>query len=77
MLHKHQNGIHILSKPGPELYIADWLSCHKHGENKDQEISGMHIHTINATVDMPIYMSIKDTKTAIEKYVELEMLKDI
>ena len=34
-------------KPGPDLFIADWLSRQSHKENKNEEISGMHMN-INA-----------------------------
>ena len=45
----HQYNIRILHKPGPELFITDWLSRHNHVTNRDEEISGMCI-TINARV---------------------------
>ena len=38
MLHIHQYSVWIFYKPGPELYLVDWLSCHNDMENKDQEI---------------------------------------
>ena len=67
----------ILYKPGPELYIADWLSYHNQAGNKDQEMSGMNIsiHTINTTVDIPICTSIEEIKGAREEDMELQMLK--
>ena len=40
MLHIQQCSMHILYKSGPELYITDWLSCHNHIQNQDQEILG-------------------------------------
>ena len=56
MLYMLQYCVCILFKLGPELYIAYWLLCHSHIENKDQEITGMNvsIHTINTKVDVPI-----------------------
>ena len=38
----HQYRVHILYKPGPKLYIADWVSCHKHEENKDRDTRSKH-----------------------------------
>ena len=43
MLHIHQYSMCIQYKPGPDLYIVDWLSFHSHTENWDQEIVGMGI----------------------------------
>ena len=62
MLHIHQYSIHILYKPGPELYLADWLLCHNHLEKWDQEISGinMSIHYISTSVTVAICISIED-----------------
>ena len=77
MLCIHQYHVHILYKPGPALYTADWLSHHNHSENRDKEISDMNIniHMINTAVDIPICMSIEDIKSAINKETELQMLK--
>ena len=53
MLCMHKYSICIQYKPGPDLYIADWLSCHNHTENRDQEIAGMSIgmHKVTTVVD--------------------------
>ena len=55
------------------MYTADWLSCHNHEENQDQEIAHMDvsIHTINTAVDVPIYMSIEGIKSSTEEDAEL------
>ena len=37
LLKIHQHRVHILYKPGPEIFIADW-SCHNHIEDKDEPI---------------------------------------
>ena len=73
----HQFSVHTLYKPGPELYIADWLSCHNHTETKDKEISDINIsrHTINTTVDNPISNWIEGIKAATNENAELQMLK--
>ena len=38
LLKSHQYRVQILYKPGPEIFIADWLSCHNHKENKDEPV---------------------------------------
>ena len=43
MLKIHQYRVQILYKPGPEIFIADWLSQHNHMEGKDKPIKDMDI----------------------------------
>ena len=33
--------VRIIYKPGPDLFMGDWLFRHNHNENKDEEITGM------------------------------------
>ena len=40
----HQYIVIIIYKPGPDLFIADWLSRQNHKESKDAEISGMQLN---------------------------------
>ena len=44
LLRIHQYKIHMLYKPGPELYITDLLSRYNLSENKDEEISSMKLN---------------------------------
>ena len=44
MPHVHQYRMHIMYKPGPDFYIADWVSWSNHTENKDQEITRISIN---------------------------------
>ena len=39
---------------GPEIFIADWLSCHNHKENIDEPIQGIDIRvdTIQSMTDI-------------------------
>ena len=62
MLCIHQYTVHILYKTGPDFFIVDWLSCHNHMENQDQEILGINVSilTISTSVDIPICTSIED-----------------
>ena len=38
LLKNHQYRLHILCKPGSEIFIANWLSQHNHKEDKDEPI---------------------------------------
>ena len=38
LLKIHQCRVQILYKPGPEIFISDWLSDHNHKENKNEPI---------------------------------------
>ena len=48
MLCSYQYGVCIIYKPGPDLYIVEWLSYNNHTENRDQEITGMKVN-VHAT----------------------------
>ena len=39
----YQYWVQIIYKPGPDIFIADWLLRHNHVEGKDQLIKGMEI----------------------------------
>ena len=60
LLKIHKYRVQILYKPGPEIFIADWLSCHNHKENKDEPIQDMDIRVdaIQSATDIPECMSI-------------------
>ena len=36
----HQYRVQVIYKPGPDIFIADWLSRHNHAEGMDQPIKG-------------------------------------
>ena len=59
------------------MLLADWLSCHNHIKNQDQDDQGMNvtIHTISTSIDVPVSIFVEDTKPATEEDVELQMLK--
>ena len=42
-------------KPGPDIFIADWLSRHNHIEGKDKHIEDMDVQVdaLQSTTDMP------------------------
>ena len=43
LLKIHQYRVQIIYKPGPKIFIADWLSQHNHVEGKDKPIKDMDI----------------------------------
>ena len=77
LLQIHQYKIYIIYKPGPELYIADWLSGPNCAENTDEEIAGMKIGIISIiiTTVIPTHMKTKDIQAAIQDATHLQDLK--
>ena len=55
LLKIHQYRIQFIYKPGPEIFIAGWLSRHTYVEGKDKPIKDMDIlvDAIQSTADMP------------------------
>ena len=76
MLCIHQYSVYILYRPGPELYIADWLSNKNHAENRDQKIMGMHVNmnALSTAAGIPICTSMQDIKAATSQDVDLQKL---
>ena len=66
LLKIHQYRVQIIYKPGPEIFIADWLSRHNHTEGKDKPIKGMDIQVdmIHTTMDMPECVSMAEIQQA-------------
>ena len=62
----HQFRVKILYKPGPYLFITDWLSRHNHTENKDAEIPGMDVKVdaIQTMTNIPECMSKQQSQQA-------------
>ena len=55
LLKIHQYRIQIIYKPGPEIFIADWLSQHNHKDGKDKPIKDIDIRidTVQSVTDIP------------------------
>ena len=66
LLKIHQYRVQIIYKPGPEIFIADWLLRHNHMEGKDKSIKGMDIQVdaIQAVTEMPECISVAETQQA-------------
>ena len=79
LLKIHQYRVQIIYKPGPDIFIADWLSRHNHAEGKDQLIKGMEVWVdiIQTTTDMPECLSMMELQQASSQDDHLQKLKDI
>ena len=66
LLKIHQYRVQIIYKPGPEIFIADWLSRHNHTEGKDKPIKGMGIQVDakQAIMEMPECVSVVEIQQA-------------
>ena len=66
LLHIHQYNIRIICKPGPFLFIADWLSRNNHNKVKDERDSGdeLNITAIVVCLDISECMSAKEIMNA-------------
>ena len=66
LLKIHQHRVQIIYKPGPEIFIADWLLRHNHTEGKNKPIKGMDIQmdTIQTATDMPECVSMAEIQQA-------------
>ena len=69
--------LHILYKPGPDLYIVDLLSWHSHTEYRNQEINNMNVnvHAISTSVNIQICTSIEDIQVVTQQDACLQTLK--
>ena len=63
----YQYKVQILYKPGPEIFIADWLLQHNHQEGKDEPIKDMHIRVdaIQSATNIPECISILQVQQAM------------
>ena len=77
LLKIHQYRVQITYKPGPDIFIAAWLSCHDHIEGKDKPIKGMaiRIDAIQSVTDMPECVSMTEIQQASTQDNHLQCLK--
>ena len=77
LLKIHQYRVQILYKPGPEIFIADWLSRNNHVEGKNKPIKDMDIcvDAIQSSVDMLECISIEEIQYASFQDNHLQQLK--
>ena len=74
----HQYRVQIIYKPGPKIFIADWLSQHNHKEGKDKSIRDMDIRidAIQSVTDIPECISIKQIQQTSVQDKLLQCLKN-
>ena len=79
LLKIHQYRVQIIYKPGPDIFIADWLSRHNHTEGKDQPIKGMEVwvDVIQTATDMPESLSMTELQQVLSQNDHLHKLKNI
>ena len=79
LLKIHQYRVQIIYKPGPEIFIADWLSRHNQMEEKDKPIKGIDIQVdaIQAITEMLECISVVEIQQASSTDNYLQQLKGI
>ena len=77
LLKIHQYRVQIIYKPGPKIFIAEWLSKHNHVEGKHKPIKDLdiRINTIQSVTDIPECMSISQIQQAYAQDDHLQCLK--
>ena len=77
MLHIQQYMVCIIYKPGPDLYIADYLSQNNIAEDREQKITGMNVnlHAISTSVNIPICTSMEDVQVATRQDKDFQRLQ--
>ena len=67
----------ILYKPGPELFIADWLLHHNHEEGKDKPIGDLDIRVDAIQTTTDICISISQIQHTMAQDENLQCLKTL
>ena len=77
LLKIHQYRVQVIYKPGPDIFIADWLLRHNHTEGKDQLMKGMElwVDIIQTMTDMPECLSMTELQQASSHDNHLQKLK--
>ena len=77
LLKIHQHRVHILYKPGPDIFITDWLSQCNHKEGKDELLQDMDIRVdaIQSTTDILECISISQIQQTMVQDEHLQCLK--
>ena len=79
LLKIHQYRVQIIYKPGPEIFIADWLWRHNCTEGKDKPIKGMEVQVdlIQTTMDIPECVKMAEILQESSLDNHLQQLKGI
>ena len=79
LLKLNQYRVQIIYKPGPEIFIVDWLSRNNHVEGKDKPIKDMDVwmDAIQSSIDMPECLSMAEIQQASSQDDHLQQLKNL
>ena len=79
LLKIHQYRVQIIYKPGPESFIADWLSRNNHVGGKDKPIKDIDIwvDAIQSSIDMLECISMEGIQQASSQDDHLQQLKSL
>ena len=77
LLKIHQYRVQIIYKPGPKIFIADWLLRHNHveGQNKPIKDTDVRVDAIKSMTDMPECISMAEMQQASTQDDHLQCLK--
>ena len=78
LLKIHQYRVQIIYKPGPDIFIADWLSRYNHveGEDKPIEDMGIQVDAIQSSTGMSECVSMAEIQQALAQDDHLQKLKN-
>ena len=79
LLKIHQYRVQIIYKPGPEIFIVDWLSRHNHAKGKDKAIKGMDVwvDAIQNPMGMLECLSMAEIQQVSSQDDHLQQLKSL
>ena len=79
LLKVHHYSVQIIYKPGPDIFIADWLSRYNHIEGKDRPIKDMDIQVdaIQSATDILECVSAAEMQQASTQDDYLQKLKNL
>ena len=77
LLQIHQSQVRIIYKPGPELFITDWLSKYNHMENKDGKIisRGIRADTLQMSMSPRMHVSCTNKQKATVQDEHFQLCK--
>ena len=67
----------MLYKPGPDLYMMDWLCQNNHTESSDQESTGININVsvVSKAINIPVCTSLQEIQVTTQEDTHLQRLK--
>ena len=77
LLRIHQYRVQIIYKPGPKIFIANWLLRHNHVEGKDKptKVMDIQVDTIQSATDMLECVSLAEIQQASTQANHLQQVK--